>query len=138
MTEERFEHFMCLLDALNACKGDMLASSETADLLNAYMDEAGEAARKTFEEGGVAAALPSIDVPRSEIASGVGLAALFVRAGLASSNGEVRRAVSNNAISVNDRRVADPNATITEADLSTDGLVKLSHGRKKHVLLKPV
>jgi tyrosyl-tRNA synthetase len=104
----------------------------------AAADEAGEAARKTFEEGGVAAALPSIDVPRSEIASGVGLAALFVRAGLASSNGEVRRAVSNNAISVNDRRVADPNATITEADLSTDGLVKLSHGRKKHVLVRAV
>jgi tyrosyl-tRNA synthetase len=104
----------------------------------AAADEAGDAARKTFEEGGVAAALPSIDVPRSEIASGVGLAALFVRAGLASSNGEVRRAVSNNAISVNDRRVADPNATITEADLSTDGLVKLSHGRKKHVLVRAV
>jgi tyrosyl-tRNA synthetase len=104
----------------------------------AAADEASDAARKTFEEGGVGAALPSIDIPRSEIAAGVGLASLFVRAGLAGSNGEVRRAVSNNAISVNDRRIADPNVTITEADLTADGLVKLSHGRKKHVLVRAV
>jgi len=104
----------------------------------AAAEEAGEAARRTFEEGGMGAVLPSIDVPRGEIASGLGLAALFVRAGLAGSNGEVRRAVSNNAISVNDRRIVDPNATIGEADLNAEGLVKLSHGRKKHVLVRAV
>jgi len=54
------------------------------------------------------------------------------------SNGEVRRAVSNNAISVNDRRILDPNAMIGEADLNAEGLVKLSHGRKKHVLVRAV
>jgi tyrosyl-tRNA synthetase len=104
----------------------------------AAADEAGDAARKTFEEGGLADALPSIEIARSELAAGLGLAALFVRAGLAASNGEVRRAVSNNAISVNDQRVADPNLTITDADLNVDGLVKLSHGRKKHVLVRAV
>jgi tyrosyl-tRNA synthetase len=104
----------------------------------AAAEEAAEAARKTFEEGGLAEALPSIEIARSELAAGVGLAALFVRAGLASSNGEVRRAVSNNAISVNDQRVADPNLTITDASLNADGLVKLSHGRKKHVLVRAV
>jgi tyrosyl-tRNA synthetase len=104
----------------------------------AAAEEASEAARKTFEEGGLAEALPSIEIARSELAAGVGLAALFVRAGLASSNGEVRRAVSNNAISVNDQRVADPNLTLTDASLNADGLVKLSHGRKKHVLVRAV
>ena len=101
-------------------------------------DQAAEAARQTFEEGGIGAALPSIDIPRGEIANGLGVAALFVRAGLAVSNGEVRRAVSNNAISVNDRRILDPNAMIGEADLNAEGLVKLSHGRKKHVLVRAV
>jgi len=102
----------------------------------AAADEASEAARKTFEEGGLADALPSIEITRSELAGGIGLASLFVRAGLAASNGEVRRAVSNNAISVNDRRITDAGLTITDGDLNADGLLKLSHGRKKHVLVR--
>ncbi len=60
-----------------------------------------------------------------------------MRAGLAASNGEARRAVANNALSVNDTRVSDPAATITAADLNGDGVIKLSHGRKKHVLIRP-
>jgi tyrosyl-tRNA synthetase len=102
----------------------------------AAADEASQAARKTFEEGGLADALPSIEITRSELAGGIGLASLFVRAGLAASNGEVRRAVSNNAISVNDRRITDAGLTITDGDLNADGLLKLSHGRKKHVLVR--
>ena len=62
----------------------------------------------------------------------------FVRAGLAASNGEVRRAIANNAILVNDARVTTEKAIVGEADVSADGVVKLSLGRKRHVLLKPV
>jgi tyrosyl-tRNA synthetase len=98
-------------------------------------DSASEAARQTFEEGGVGEALPTIDIPRAELASGIGIMPLFVRAGLAGSNGEVRRAIANNAISVNDKRIGDANLTVTVADLN-DGVIKLSHGRKKHVLVK--
>jgi tyrosyl-tRNA synthetase len=97
---------------------------------------ASDAARRTFEEGGVGEALPTIDIPRAELASGIGIMPLFVRAGLAASNGEVRRAIANNAISVNDKRIGDANLTITAADLSAEGVIKLSHGRKKHVLVK--
>ena len=61
----------------------------------------------------------------------------FVRAGLAASNGEVRRAIANNAIMVNDARVTSEKATIGEADVTVDGVVKLSLGRKRHVVLKP-
>lgn len=98
-------------------------------------DAASEAARRTFEEGGVGEALPTIDIPRAELASGIGVMPLFVRAGLAGSNGEVRRAIANNAISVNDKRIGDANLTITAVDLN-EGVIKLSHGRKKHVLVK--
>ena len=65
------------------------------------------------------------------------LPALFVRAGLAGSNGEVRRAVANNSISVNDVRITDANRTIGVGDINADGVVKLSHGRKKHALVVP-
>jgi tyrosyl-tRNA synthetase len=115
----------------------VLATEATALLHGRPAGEAAsEAARRTFEEGGIGDALPSFDVPRSEFAAGLSLATLFVRAGLAASNGEVRRAVANSAISVNDTRVSDPGLTITAADLNADGVVKLSLGRKKHVLVK--
>jgi tyrosyl-tRNA synthetase len=61
-----------------------------------------------------------------------------VKAGLASSNGEVRRAVANNSILVNDERVISNKATIGEGDVTAEGVIKLSLGRKRHVLLKPI
>src|SRR5689334_15068086 len=101
-------------------------------------DQAAATARTTFEEGGVGATLPTIEVPRVELKKGMGVLNAFVRAGLAASNGEVRRAIGNNAILVNDTRVTTEKATIGEADVTADGVVKLSLGRKRHVLLKPV
>ncbi len=63
--------------------------------------------------------------------------AAFVKAGLAASNGEVRRAIANNAIMVNDVRVTSDKAAIGETEVTADGVIKLSLGRKRHVLLKP-
>ena len=104
----------------------------------AATDEAAATARTTFEEGGLGASLPTVEVPRGELAAGLGVLAAFVKAGLAGSNGEVRRAIANNAIMVNDIRVTSDKATVGEADVTADGVVKLSLGRKRHVLLKPV
>jgi tyrosyl-tRNA synthetase len=101
-------------------------------------DEAAATARTTFEEGGLGSSLPTVEVPRAELKAGIGVLAAFVKAGLAASNGEVRRAVANNAILVNDVRVTNDKATIGEADVTAEGVVKLSLGRKRHVLLKPV
>ena len=117
----------------------VLATAATALVHGrAAADDAAATARTTFEEGGLGASLPSVDVPRAEIKAGIGVLTAFVKAGLASSNGEARRAIVNNAIMVNDTRVTSDKATISEADLSADGVVKLSLGRKRHVLLKPV
>jgi len=97
-----------------------------------------ESARTTFEEGGLGASLPTIELPRAEFAAGIGVLTAFVKAGLAASNGEVRRAIANNAIMVNDARVTSDKAAIGEKDVTAEGVVKLSLGRKRHVLLKPV
>ena len=104
----------------------------------AAADEAAATARTTFEEGGLGASLPTVEVPRAELKAGIGVLAAFVKAGLAASNGEVRRAIANNAILVNDVRVTSDKAVIGEADVTAEGVVKLSLGRKRHVLLKPV
>src|SRR6516164_5579831 len=104
----------------------------------AAADEAAATARATFEEGGLDANLPTVEVPRGEISNGLGVLAAFVKAGLAASNGEVRRSIANNAILVNDVRVTSDKAVIGEGDVTPEGVVKLSLGRKRHVLLKPI
>ena len=117
-----------------------LLATEATRLVHgrAAAEQAAATARTTFEEGGVGASLPTLNVPRAELAAGIGVLAAFVKAGLATSNGEVRRAIANNAIMVNDVRVTSDKAAIGEADITADGVVKLSLGRKRHVLLKPV
>ena len=117
----------------------ILATAATALVHGqATADEAAATARTTFEEGGLGASLPTVEVPRAELKAGIGVLAAFVKAGLAASNGEARRAIANNAILVNDVRVTNDKAVIGEADVTAKGVVKLSLGRKRHVLLKPV
>ena len=103
----------------------------------AAADAAAETARRTFETGETSLALPSVVLPRSEIDAGIGILATFVKAGLATSNGEVRRAIANNAIQVNDVRITDDKYVIAGKDLTADGVIKLSFGKKQHVLIKP-
>ena len=134
------------IDRLAALKGadineakKVLATAATALVHGqAAADEAAATARTTFEEGGLGSSLPTVEVPRDELKASIGVLAAFVKAGLASSNGEVRRAIANNAILVNDVRVTDDKATIGETDVTAEGVVKLSLGRKRHVLLRPV
>ena len=97
-----------------------------------------ETARLTFEQGGHAADLPTIEIPKADIASGLGVLAAFVRAGLVSSNGEARRQIQGGGLKVNDKAITDDKSKLGTADVTGDGVVKLSLGKKKHVLLKPV
>ena len=96
---------------------------------------AAETARKTFEEGVTAASLPSVAVSRAELAAGLGVLTAFHKAGLVASTGEARRQVKGGGLRVNDAPVVDERAVLREADL-IDGAIKLSLGKKKHVLLK--
>ena len=82
--------------------------------------------------------LPTAELSKSELASGVGLQAALVTAGLAASNGEARRHIQSGAVRVNDEIVADERATLSSAQLLPEGVVKLSVGKKKHALLRPV
>ena len=100
-------------------------------------EQAAETARKTFEEGGIAENLPSIEVPAGELEAGIGLLSLIVRAGLAASNGEARRHVQGGAVRINDNPAADERMTIGGADVTADGVIKLSLGKKKHILVRP-
>ncbi|WPE20151.1 tyrosine--tRNA ligase [Shinella zoogloeoides] len=100
-------------------------------------EQAAETARKTFEEGAIAENLPSIDVAAGELEAGIGLLTLVVKAGLAASNGEARRHVQGGAVRINDTAVSDERRVIGTADVSADGVIKLSLGKKKHILVRP-
>ncbi|MEQ1716256.1 MAG: tyrosine--tRNA ligase [Hyphomicrobium sp.] len=99
---------------------------------------AAETAKKTFEQGMLGSDLPTVDVARSELEKGLGVLAAFVRAGLVASNSEARRQVQGGGLKVNDRPVADDKAVLSLEDAAGADVIKLSLGKKKHVLLKPV
>jgi tyrosyl-tRNA synthetase len=96
---------------------------------------AAEAARQTFEEDVLAQSLPGIEIASSEIEAGLGVLTAFVKAGLVPSSGEARRQIKGGGLKVNDQTVTDERAVIRLGDV-TNGAVKLSLGKKRHVLLK--
>src|SRR3981189_245328 len=98
---------------------------------------ASETARQTFEEGEIAENLPTVEIPQGELAAGIGVLGVFVKAGLVASNGEARRQIKGGGLRVNDAVVTDEKMMLTPASLTPEGVIKLSMGKKKHVLLKP-
>ncbi len=100
-------------------------------------EQAAETARKTFEEGALSDNLPSIEVPKTDLEAGIGLLSLIVRAGLAASNGEARRHVQGGAVRINDENVSDERKLIGSGEVTADGVIKLSLGKKKHILVRP-
>jgi tyrosyl-tRNA synthetase len=95
-------------------------------------EEAQETARRTFTEGEAAEGLPSIELPAAELAAGIPAFALFVRANLSASNGEARRLIRGGGARLNDVVIADEAQIITG-----DAVLKLSAGKKQHVLVRP-
>jgi len=97
--------------------------------------EAAETARETFEQGGIAGGLPTIEVTRDELESGIGILSAFVQTGLAATNSEVRRGIKGGAVRVNGVPVQDDRAQLGPSDVHNN-VIKLSMGKKKHALLK--
>jgi tyrosyl-tRNA synthetase len=96
-----------------------------------------ETARKTFEEGTLDANLPTFEIERSAL-DGLPVATLANMAGLTASSSEARRVIQGGGLRVNDKQIADVKATVSSADITDKGVVKLSLGKKKHILVKPV
>jgi tyrosyl-tRNA synthetase len=101
-------------------------------------EKAAETARMTFEEHALDENLPAIEVAGAELASGIGVLALFVRAGLAASNGEARRHVKAGAMKLNDRIINDDRLVVDASHIGEGGVIKLTLGKKRNVLVRPV
>lgn len=117
----------------------VLATETTAIVHGrAAADEAAETARATFEAGAIDLSLPTAEVARGELNAGLGIQAALVAAGLAASNGEARRHITSGAVRVNDELVEDERATLGENKVLPEGVIKLSVGKKRHALIRPV
>ncbi|MFO1085872.1 MAG: tyrosine--tRNA ligase [Reyranellaceae bacterium] len=99
---------------------------------------AAETARRTFEEGVKAESLPTIDLPRARLAAGIAAFELLHEAGLAESRNEARKLIKGGGGRLNDRPIDADTAMVGERDLDAAGTLKLSAGRKRHVLVKAV
>ena len=113
-------------EATRMCRGDEATAAAAAT------------AQKTFVDGGLGGDLPSIDLPKAELAAGIAAFDLLRRAGLAASNGEARRLIKGAGARLNDETIADENRKITLADLNPDGVIKLSSGKKRHAVVKAI
>ena len=115
----------------------VLASRDRAAARRGRGRQAADTARRTFEEGALAENLPTVEIPRSELEAGLGVLTAFVKAGLVASNGEARRQIKGGGLRVNDDPVTDEKMALSPANLTPEGVIKLSLGKKKHVLLRP-
>jgi tyrosyl-tRNA synthetase len=120
---------------LNEAK-KVLATEATAMLHGrAEAERAAAAAKAAFEEGAISADMPTVEIDGALLDAGLGVLNAFVTAGLVASTSEARRQIKGGALRVNDSAVSDDKMVLTRAAV-VDGVVKLSMGKKKHVLLK--
>lgn len=123
--------------AINEAK-KILATEATAICHGREAAEAAaETARQAFETGGLAVDLPSRDLPIAELEAGIPAFRLFGDAGLVTTNSEARRLIRGGGARLNDEPIQDENRVITPDDL-VEGVLKLSSGKKRHLLLRPV
>jgi tyrosyl-tRNA synthetase len=117
----------------------VLATEATALMHGrAAAEQAEQTARQTFEQGTLAETLPTIESPRAGFDAGIGVLTAAVQAGFVASTSEARRQVKGGGLRVNDVTVTDEKQTLSAKDLTPEGVVKLSLGRKRHALIRPV
>lgn len=111
-------------EATRLCRGEQAAH------------DAASTAQTVFEQGGIGGDLPQIDIPRARFDAGLSVVDLLVEAGLASSKGEARRLIQGGGARINDEQIQDVEHKISSNNLNSDDIIKLSSGKKKHVLVK--
>jgi len=147
----RFLRLFTELEAAEITRLEQLEGAEINDAKKALAFEAtrlchgaeaaaraADTARKTFEQGQLGDDLPVLELTRAELEAGLPAYEALRRAGLAASNGEARRLIRGGGGRINDQAIVEETRTLGAGDLNAEGVIKLSAGRKKHALVKPV
>ena len=98
--------------------------------------DAAETARRTFEEGATGEDLPTVRKTRAELKAGVPLYRLLVEAGLSATNSEARRLIQQGGARINDQVVRDIKVSVTSNQLTPDGIIKLTAGKKRYAMVR--
>ena len=97
-----------------------------------------QTAKNTFEKRSIGDDLPSININKDEITKGVNIVDLVVSSNLLTSKSEVRRAIKNKGIKINNETIEDDKKIISINSFNSNNFIKLSHGKKNHVIIKIV
>lgn len=143
------ERFMKLFTTLDIAEIEKAVSGKINDAKKRLADEATklchgeeeakkarETSEKVFEQGGVGDDLPSIEIDAARLGQGVNVLDLFIEAGLVESKGKARKLIEQGGAKINDNKIDNEAQTTSDADLTAEGYIKLSAGKKKHALVK--
>ena len=116
----------------------VLLANEATSMLHGKKasQKAEETAKKTFGKGSFGDDLPTINLSKSNIDKGINIIELVLLSNLLSSKSEVRRSIKNNGIKINNNPVTDDKIDIKSKDFNNENILKLSFGKKKHVIFK--
>ena len=115
----------------------VLLANQTTSMLHGVRaaKDSEETAKKTFTEGSTGKDLPTIKINKNKIKMGINIFDLVILTKLASSKSEIRRMIKNNGLKVNNK-IVDEKRIIHQNDFNEKSSIKVSHGKKQHVLVK--
>ena len=118
----------------------ILLANETTSMLHGKVaaQKAEQTAKDTFEKRSIGESLPLVNIKKKELTNGINILDLVIAANLLSSKSETRRMIKNKGIKINNETVEDDKLTVTLNNFNQDNSIKLSHGKKNHVILKIV
>ena len=99
-------------------------------------EDSEKTARKTFIDRSIGKDLPTIKIKKSQISNGINILDLVLQTKLADSKSEIRRMIKNNGLKINNEAITDETKTINQNDFDQNNNMKVSHGRKQHVIVK--
>ena len=136
MDVEEIESFKNTATDVNKLK-ILLANKTTAMLHGAKAAKDSElTAQKTFGDRSIGKNLPVIKIKKNIISNGINILDLVLQTKLASSKSEVRRIIKNNGLKINNDAISDETITINQNHFDEEDKMKVSHGKKQHVIVK--
>ena len=116
----------------------ILLANEATTMLHGFKaaKDSETTAKKTFKDRSIGKDLPTIKIKKNEIANGINILDLVILTKLGNSKGEVRRMIKNNGLKINNETITDENKIFYQNNFDQNSKMKVSHGKKQHVIIK--
>ena len=117
----------------------LLANEATAMLHGGpAAKKASQTAKNTFEKKSIGDDLPSVKIEKEKLTNGINIIDLVIASNLSNSKSEVKRMIKNKGIKINNETVENDKLNVSLNNFNQENFLKLSHGKKNHVILKIV